>query len=163
MLRLASLSLVLAIVGCATTQRPGGANALGEPITHWQGRMAVKVLSSPQKAFTANFELDGAAQQGNLLLSSPLGISLARLQWAPGLATLTTVGEHRRFDSLDALAFATLGIDIPIASLFDWLKGKNPVTPSWSADLTELADGKLSAVRMAPDLAAELKISLSKD
>ena len=125
--------------------------------------MAVTVRSTPQKSFGANFELDGNAESGSLVLSSPLGISLAQLQWAPGMARLATVGEVKQFDSLDAMAMATLGVDIPIANMFDWLRGKNPLAPHWSADLSELAQGRFSALRTAPDIAAELKVFLSID
>jgi outer membrane lipoprotein LolB len=80
------------------------------------------------------------------------------MQWAPGSAVLTGTGTPRQFDSLGALTQATIGLDIPITALFDWLQGTASQAASWEADLTELANGKLTAKRTAPDMRAEIKL-----
>lgn len=130
---------------------------------HWQGRLGVKVSNPAPRSFSARFELDGDAQQGALKLFSPLGTTLAQMRWAPGSASLTTTGEPQQFASLSALSQATLGLDLPISSLFDWLRGNASEASGWNADLSALNDGKLTATRRAPDLDAELKLILESD
>jgi outer membrane lipoprotein LolB len=120
--------------------------------------MGVKVTEPQPQSFSANFELDGDATRGTLRLLTPLGTTLAAMQWRPGSATLTTAGEPRLFDSLAALTQSTLGFDLPVTALFDWLRGAPNPVPFWETDLTELSNGKLMARRIAPDMKAELKL-----
>ena len=136
---------------------------VGATAGHWQGRLGVKILNPTPRSFNARFELDGDAQQGTLKLFTPLGTTLAQMRWAPGSATLTTTGEPQQFDSLVALSQATLGMDLPVLSLFDWLRGVSGTSGDWEVDLSALGDGKLGAKRRAPDLDAELKLILESD
>jgi outer membrane lipoprotein LolB len=130
---------------------------------HWQGRMAIKVLSSPPQAFSADFELDGQGDAGTLALLSPLGITVAQMQWAPGMAQLRHGGELRQFDSLAALALQATGTELPVAALFDWLRGTATPAPGWDADLSQLPEGRLQAYRSADSApAVELKIRLER-
>jgi outer membrane lipoprotein LolB len=128
----------------------------------FQGRLALKVHSTPEQAFSANFDLQGNASAGSLTFTTPLGSTLARLQWTPTSAVLQTTGQPQPFDSLDALVRHTTGTDLPIASLFAWLQGLDVDTPGWSADLRELPSGRLSAQRLPPDTPVDLKIILDR-
>jgi outer membrane lipoprotein LolB len=147
--------------GCSTT---GGLQSGTQPLqtgqarTHWQGRIGVKVTEPKPQSFSANFELDGESDKGSLRLLTPLGTTLALMQWAPGSATLTTTGDPRTFDSMAELTQATLGFDLPVGALLDWLRGTARAMPYWEVDLSGLIDGKLAAKRTAPDLKAELKL-----
>jgi outer membrane lipoprotein LolB len=129
--------------------------------THWQGRIAVKVFSKPVQAFSANFELQGRPTQGELVLISPLGTTLAHMLWTPDSATLTTSGNEQRFDSLQNLARTTTGADLPVASLFAWLRGHAEDAAGWQADLSELPDGRITAIHLE-EVRAELKIILDR-
>ena len=73
---------------------------------------------------TAAFELQGNAKQGRLDLSTPLGTTLARARWAPDRVALVTSQGETRFDNLDALTREVLGESLPVAALFDWLRGR---------------------------------------
>lgn len=162
MQRFASSLLVACLVAaCATpaAYKPAGNAVAG----HWQGRLGVKVLNPAPRSFSARFELDGDAQQGTLKLFTPLGTTLAQMRWAPGSASLTTTGEPQQFESLAALSQATLGMDLPVTSLFGWLRGVSGEANGWEADLSALGDGKLSANRRTPELDAELKLILETD
>jgi outer membrane lipoprotein LolB len=153
--------MLLCVAGCASTAvSPKGNGPLlyGQTVQHWQGRIGVKVIEPQPQSFSANFELDGNAEIGTLRLTSPLGTTLALMRWAPGSAVLTGTGAPRQFDSLGALTQATIGLDIPIAALFDWLQGAASQAALWEADLTELGNGKLTAKRTAPDMRAEIKL-----
>ena len=156
------LALIFAtffIAGCASTTWPRG--IIDAKNSHWQGRLALKVETTPIQAFSADFDLLGNAQTGSLTFTSPLGSTLARVQWDAGTAVLYTRGEPQRFDSLDALTRHTLGTELPIASLFSWLQGTDIDTPGWQADLHDLPAGRLNARRLTADAPAELKIILA--
>ncbi|MBX9871789.1 MAG: outer membrane lipoprotein LolB [Burkholderiaceae bacterium] len=128
---------------------------------YWRGRLALRVDDrSEPRSFFANFELSGAADAGELLLSSPLGTTLAQLRWSPQAALLRNNGQTRAFDSLDALAVEATGTDIPIAALFEWLQGRAAPADGWQADLTQLQGGRLLARREQPAPAAELRLIL---
>lgn len=149
----------LLLTGCASLggrQTSGGQNA-----THWQGKLALKIFSQPVQAFSANFDLQGNPAKGALILSSPLGTTLAHMQWEPDSATLVANGEPKHFDSLQAMARNTTGAELPIASLFSWLQGQDELASGWQADLTELASGRITA-RHTEEVRAELKIILEQ-
>lgn len=153
------LCALLWLTGCATPQQLQ--KPLADHDTHWQGRLSVKVFSKPVQAFSANFELQGRAAQGELVLSSPLGTTLAHMQWAPDSATLMANGQQQQFASLEALARATTGADLPVSSLFAWLQGQPEEAAGWQADLSGLPDGLLVA-RHLEEVQAELKIILDR-
>ncbi len=159
-LRLWVLLTIILIAGCATTTRNAGQF---DPHNHWRGRIAIKVLSTPPQAFTADFELDGQGEAGTLALFSPLGTTVAQMQWAPGLAQLRNGGELRNFNSLSALAQQATGTELPVAALFDWLRGTATAAPGWEADLNQLPEGRLLARRAADSApAVELRIILER-
>lgn len=122
--------------------------------------MALKVKGTPPQAFAADFDLQGSVQAGSLTFTSPLGNTLAHLQWDRSAAFLHSGGQSQRFDSLDALTRHALGTELPIASLFSWLQGTDIDTPGWQADLHDLPAGRLNARRLTADAPAELKIIL---
>ena len=154
-----TLSVLLLLAACAS--QPVLQKPLVEADTHWQGRLSVKVFSKPVQAFTANFELLGRADQGELVLISPLGTTLAHMQWTPDSASLVADGKQQRFDSVQELARATTGTDLPVASLFAWLKGRADEALGWQADLSQLPDGRIMA-HHPEAVQAELKIILDR-
>jgi outer membrane lipoprotein LolB len=58
------------------------------------------------------------------------------------------------------LAAQVAGTAIPIAALFDWLRGIDTPVPGWRADLTQLAQGRLTAKRYEPAPEADLRVVL---
>jgi len=148
----------LLIAGCATPPRPEVAP--GSRSGPWSGRLALQVEDRQSQSFSAAFELSGNAQAGKLALSSPLGGTLAVLSWAPGSATLQNNGQTRQFESVDALVTHATGSAIPVAALFDWLRGANTPVPGWKADLSQLAQGRLHAERLEPPPHADLRVIL---
>lgn len=120
------------------------------------------VHSEPVQAFSADFDLQGDAQTGVLAFFTPLGTTVARLQWSSEGAYLQASGETQHFASLDALTLHATGAVLPVASLFAWLQGDALDTPGWQADLQGLPNGRLSAQRTAPEPPAQLKIILER-
>lgn len=133
----------------------------GVPIS---GRLSVRVDTDPVRVVSAAFELSGDARAGELALTSPLGSTLARAHWSAHEAVLTTPAGQSRFSNLDDLAAQALGERVPMAALFDWLRGR-PWTGAvsaalgggesgfeqlgWRVSLARFADGWLDARREA--------------
>ena len=149
-----SLVLTTGLSGCASPRT----SPVNYGTAHWEGKLAVKVYSAPVQSFSANFELQGSPHDGLLVLSSPIGTTLAELQWAPESAVLRTDSETRQFDSIESLAQDVTGADIPIDSLFDWLAGQPGRAGHWVADLSDAANGRITARNGKQRPEAELKI-----
>jgi outer membrane lipoprotein LolB len=154
------VALVLALAGCASVPKPpAGATAENGP---WSGRLAVQVQDQPGQSFSAGFELKGSAVAGELLLFSPIGGTLAVLDWQPGHARLQSNSRTREFDSVDALVAEVSGTAIPVHALFDWLRGIATPAAGWQADLSQLAQGRIAAKRVAPPPEADLRVVLER-
>jgi outer membrane lipoprotein LolB len=147
------------LAGCATTE-----TVIGAPGETLSGRLSVRVDGQPERAVNAGFELSGSATQGQLLLSGPLGTTAARARWSPGQAVLSSAGSETAYADLDALASAALGEGVPMAALFDWLRGhawagapavvRADGLPGfeqlgWQIDLARWAEGWVEARRTA--------------
>jgi outer membrane lipoprotein LolB len=117
--------------------------------------------AGPERAGAGLFELRGNPAQGELVLNSPLGTSLAVLRWSPGEAVLDSGGQIRRFDSVDALVETATGAALPLPALFDWLAGKPTALDGWSADLSQHPEGRISASRTTPKPRVDLRIVLA--
>lgn len=144
----------------------GAAPWTGEALA---GRLAVRVEASEgatARSDNAGFELRGSAQAGQLNLSTPLGSVLAEARWSPGSVVLATPQGERRFADLDALTKEVLGESVPVAALFDWLRGRawpgaasiESVAPGepgfsqlgWAVSLARFNDGLIVARRDRP-------------
>ncbi|KWT79658.1 Outer membrane lipoprotein LolB [Variovorax sp. WDL1] len=110
------------------------------------------------QTFSALFELRGASHAGELVLTSPIGNTLAQLHWSPGEALLRNGSDTRRFDSVDALIEAATGAVIPVGALFGWLSGREDRVPGWRPDLSQIRAGRLQATRESPQPRADLRI-----
>jgi outer membrane lipoprotein LolB len=158
----AGLVLAGALAGCASFAPPPAA-----PVA-LTGRLAVSVEAlgaAPARSVNANFELRGGARDGALDLSTPLGSLVAQARWSSAGATLTTPQGTAALPDLDTLAEQSLGERVPVAALFDWLRGRPwpgaPATPAaapargfeqlgWSVDLARFDDAVVTARRAAP-------------
>ncbi len=147
------------IAGCASPPMAAGQN--DEKNSFWAGRISLQVQSEPPQAFFAGFELKGNPAQGELTLNSPLGNSLAVLRWSPQEAVLDSGNQIQRFASVDELMEKATGAAVPLPALFDWLGGKNTAAKGWSADLSQQAEGRISASRTTPQPRSDLRIVLA--
>jgi outer membrane lipoprotein LolB len=162
----------LCVTGCAATGGRGLATAPGEgPLV---GRLSVQVAGHPDRGLAADFELSGSALRGELVLTGPLGATAARARWAPGEAVLSTPQGDTREPDLDTLAERALGEAVPMAALFDWLRGRPwPDAPSqpldgdepgfqqlgWQVRLDRLAEGRVEARRLAaPEVTVRVRL-----
>lgn len=127
----------------------------------WNGRIALQIDGQASQSFSAMFELRGTAQAGGLVLLSPFGNRIAQLDWKDGHAQLVSGQDTRTSDSLDTLLQDLTGTRIPVTALFSWLKGTQASATGWQADLTGIADGRLTARRDDPQPTATLRIALT--
>ena len=148
------------LAGCAAPASVSIQNAA--EISAWRGRLAVRVESDQPQSFSAGFELTGTPLIGELTLYTPLGSTAAALSWSSQTAVMRSQGEVRHFKSLDSLIKQAVGTEIPVVALFAWLAGDNMVIAGWNADLSQHANGRITARRTAPAPAAELRLVLDK-
>lgn len=119
----------------------------------------MRVEGDAQRSFSSAFELSGSAERGRLVLSSALGLQVGRAEWSPGRAELDDGRERRVYADLQDLAEQALGERVPIAALFDWLRGRPTVgAPSeprpggfeqfgWTVDTARRDEGWIEARR----------------
>jgi outer membrane lipoprotein LolB len=159
--------------GCASVgqRAPVGAETIS-------GKLSVRVDASsaaPARSESGNFELKGTPDEGQLNLSSPLGTVLAQARWSGQRAWLTTSQGETTYPDLDALTQEMLGERLPVAALFDWLRGRpwrgaishanaSPAGPGfqqlgWSVDLARFAEGWITAQRaQAPSVTVRARV-----
>lgn len=157
-LLVASLGFLLA--GCATrlpATEPGQIS----------GRLSVRVAATAdtgERAANMAFELRGNPAAGEIDFSTSLGTVVARARWSASQVVLITSQGERRFDDLDSLSREALGEAVPVAALFDWLRGRPwPGAPSepdaggagfrqlgWQVDLAAHDKGQVTARRAQP-------------
>lgn len=165
--RHAVLGLVLsALAGCATP--PAALDALMSS-DRLSGRMSVQVDGTgeePARSVIAAFELTGNAQRGRLDLSTPIGVTLARASWQPGSVSVETPQGKSQHASLADMSRQVLGEELPVAAMFDWLRGRPwpgadsfaalPDEPvgfhqlGWAVDLSKFEQSRIAARRSEP-------------
>jgi outer membrane lipoprotein LolB len=118
--------------------------------------------STPPQNWSAIFELQGSAEQGQMVLLSPLGTTLAKLSWSPRSALLEQGADKTESSNLQSLSQKLTGTDLPIHAIFEWLQGRETSARGWDVDLSALNEGRLSARRMAPAPEAQLRILLDR-
>ena len=171
----AAILATLLCVGCAAV--PQAPAVLGGDA--YSGRLALRVdatQATTARALSAAFELQGDARAGRFNLVSPLGTLLAQARWAPGRVSLATPSGEQDFADLDALTREVLGEPIPLAAMFDWLRGQPwPGAASratteppgfeqlgWTVDLARFDDALINAHRArAPAVTVRIKLDRS--
>lgn len=151
------LGLCLIAAGCASRppEVPGAPH-------HWSGRLALQIEGAKPQSFSVLFELRGTDRLGELTLMSPLGSTVAQLNWKDGYAELMTDQGARQSDSIERLVEEATGTPLPVTALFEWLKGHAIAVPGWDVDTTGVSDGRLLARRHTPTPAATLRIALTR-
>ena len=164
-MRLGIFLAAVLLSGCASLKHQDAEVREGD--LRLTGKLSVQVDAedgSPdgkKRGGSGAFELIGGPSAGQLELSTPLGSLVARASWTRDEAVLKTPDAERVYFNLDALTREMLGEPIPVAALFDWMRGRAwpdaPSTPmengfeqlGWRIDLSRFADGVLIATRTA--------------
>lgn len=159
-----ALPVALWLTACAQTPRTAPTSPTPPGTMRRAGRIGLQELADNGRAFSASFELQGSATEGELSLFTPLGGLWRRLRWNAQSAWMDD-GTHpaQSFEHLTALTRAALATELPIAALFDWLDGRPTDAPGWTVDLGRHAEGRISAVRQSPEPAVQLRVVLDRD
>ena len=83
-----------------------------------------------------------------------LGAALAVLQGFVGSGLPIQFGA--------SLVSHVTGSAIPVAALVDWLRGIDTPVPGWRTDLSQLAQGRVTAKRLEPTPEADLRLVLEQ-
>ncbi|MET0542192.1 MAG: outer membrane lipoprotein LolB [Variovorax sp.] len=150
------------LAGCAAPANHADRPTSPTVAEAWSGRLALRIDTDPQQSFSALFDLRGTPQAGELTLTTPIGNTLAVLQWSPGLALLKNGNQTQRYESVDALIEAATGAAIPVKALFAWLAGREEAVAGWQADLSQFGAGRLQATRRSPPPAADLRVAFER-
>lgn len=173
-LRAAILGCAVVLSGCASLRSP----ALEGLAMAASGRLAIRIDAAQPgesaRSSTAFFELLGEPARGELRLSNSLGTTLAVAYWQPGEAWLRAEGKTRRYTDLDELTREMVGEPLPVAALFDWLRGRpwngeasEPLPGGepgfmqlgWRVELARAGDGLITAVRpSAPSVTVRARL-----
>lgn len=145
------------LTGCTTLNRQ-----MAPSTAFWAGRIGVQIQSHPPQSLSAAFELQGSAAHGELLLLSPIGSTLAQLNWTPQTASLTQGTRRWIGGNLDQLTEQLAGTPLPVAALFDWLTGQATAPAGWQVDLSQWSQGRIQAERQNPAPVVQLKLVLER-
>jgi len=152
----------------------------------YAGRLAVRTDAAPDlpaRSMTGQFELSGNASSGQLVLTSPIGTTVARARWSDPVGTqgipsrieLEADGHTMHYATLEDMMQRAIGDQLPLPAMFDWLSGHPwpaaPVTGGsadgsfdqlgWHVDLSQLAANRLiDAQRPQPAPVLHVRVKL---
>ena len=152
----------------------------------YAGRLAVRTDAAPglpARSMSGQFELSGTASSGQLILTSPIGTTVARARWSdptgtqgePSKIELEADGGTTRYATLEEMMQRASGDQLPLPAMFDWLDGRPwPAAPvqrgangssfdqlGWHVDLSQLADNRLiDAQRALPAPTLHVRVKL---
>jgi outer membrane lipoprotein LolB len=159
LLRAALLFISATLIACQHAPMRTNDPWQDQPALHsWQGRLALRIDGPAPQSLQAHFELATGQQRGQLRLSSPLGTTLAEIVWQPGQAQLLENGRIHHAQAPEQLLEHITGQSWPMSAWQAWLQGENQQVPGWELDLTEHAQGKLTARRTAPSPTLQLRL-----
>ena len=165
---LCTLSLALLLQACVSHPPP-------LPGHVYAGRLAVRTEAAPG--------LPARSSSGQLILTSPIGTTVARARWSDPVGTrgtpsrieLEADGATTRYPTLEDMMQRAIGDQLPLAAMFDWLDGRPwPAAPveraadgrsfdqlGWHVDLSQLADNRLiDAQRPRPRPVLHVRVKL---
>ena len=160
---IAGCVLAWGLTSCAVFTKPGptAQQATLKQMGHWQGRLSLRVLQPNPEQFSANFELHGSAETGELSIFSPLGTTLAVARWTPQNAQLLQGDKVQDFASMEALTQQLTGAALPLPALLAWLDVDGPALPGWQLNAESPASGRrVYAKRESPLPALQLTLLL---
>ena len=156
----------------------------------YAGRLAVRTDAAPNlpaRSVTGQFELSGNASSGQLILTSPIGTTVARARWSDPVGTrgtpsrieLEADGGTTHYATLEEMMQRAIGDQLPLPAMFDWLSGRPwPDAPvqgraadgsfdqlGWHVDLSRLADSRLidaQRAQPAPTLHVRVKLDAAE-
>lgn len=147
-------------------KQDGRAGVNGESLQlsqRFTGRISVVVQENqthakPQNT-SARFDLHtDNGSNGQLMLASPLGNTVAQVRWSPVEAVVTdNYAEQTRYDSFEAMMQEMIGVRLEAQTLLGWLQPSSQeqfIHGDWQVDArgynAASKSGKIKAVRTEP-------------
>jgi len=117
--------LVILLLSACSTNRPLRPNTLSSnPPATWSGKMSLTLETDPKQTFSAEFDLQGDPQTGEMQFYTSLGTTLAQAKWDSSGAELLGQGNQtQRFSSLQTLSQKYMGATLPVEMIFAWANG----------------------------------------
>ena len=177
--RAGAVVLALLLQACASHPPP-------LPGHVYAGRLAVRTDAAPDlpaRSTSGQFELSGNASSGQLILTIPIGTTVARARWSDPVGTqgvpsrieLEADGATTRYATLEDMMQRAIGDQLPLPAMFDWLSGHPwPDAPAqrsadggsfdqlgWHVDISQFAGNRLiDAQRPLPAPALHVRVKL---
>jgi outer membrane lipoprotein LolB len=125
--RLSLLMLAATLAGCATSNANLSRATVGEyrDTIDLAGRLSVNYRKEGRpESITGNFNWSQRPGRIDVSLASPLGQTIAAISVTPEEATLTQADRAPRVaKDIDTLTAQSLGWQLPVSGLRDWLQG----------------------------------------
>lgn len=152
------LVFTIFVAGCASRESAGNSFDLNSP--SWSGRFALTTEGEDRHNTSASFNLRGNAERGELIIFSPIGSTVAVMNWTPERAVFESNGHTELHADLGALTQRLTGTRLPVAAFFSWFEGRAVEAEGWTVNLDKLGEGRISALRALPPPKASVRIVL---
>ncbi len=126
------------------------------------GRLGLQFIDGTTPSVQLGFSLQGDRSQGQLVLETPFGTTLASAQWNTQQALLIRGQSQQTFTTLEALLQQELGSNLPVDALFAWINKKSAAELNAAGWVVEDAEDalRLRATRLTPAPAVRLTVVL---
>ena len=123
--RLSLFAIAAVLAGCATTPQSSTTAGAYRDTIDLDGRLSVNYQKDGQPgSVTGNFEWAQQPGRVDVVLVSPTGQTVAKINVTPEQATLTQANQPpRSARDIDSLTTQALGWSLPVSGLRDWLQG----------------------------------------
>ncbi|MGA9164684.1 MAG: lipoprotein insertase outer membrane protein LolB [Thiobacillus sp.] len=141
----APLWLTLVLGGCASTPSAPAVQNGNALSTNWtlQGRIGIQ---TDEQSLSGNIRWQHRADTDELLLTSPLGQGVARIERNAEGVTLEVPNQPaRRAPDAESLTRDILGYALPVSGLTWWVQARP--APGRAFEATRDADGRLAQIR----------------
>jgi outer membrane lipoprotein LolB len=139
-----ALAWLFVLGGCAEMEFERAIDSRGFELS---GRIAVRYAS---EAASGQLRWRHDPEGDEMLISSPLGQGIARIQRAGDRVTLTTAdGSEYRAQDAESLTERVLGYRVPLAGLADWVRARPSPQLQGAAQVRRDAQGRLQVLEQA--------------
>lgn len=135
------LVLMALLSGCSIFSSPVKQTSIA-PVPHWEGRLQIRVLLANPELFSANFDLQGSPQSGELTIYSPIGTTLAVASWSDHEALLRQGTTEKHFANMEDLTKQMTGTHLPLPPLMSWLDADGEPIKGWDIRSENLPSGR---------------------
>lgn len=137
------LSLTALLSACSTLSVPDNTEA-------WTGRFSILSQSvSSVERHSGNFRFAISPEKKTLIITGPLGASVARIEETSSDSTMETGDGIRRARSTSELLNQAVGVPVSFDELQSWLQGSSQpsaATQGWEVEITRAQNGNVQRI-----------------